>query len=407
MLFNATTIDSAGTRRIMRREAASSREAAAALRAEGFVVVSVEEAVADSEPGMAARPIWHPSWLKPVTKFDIEIGFSQLASMLKSGVPVLDAIETVAEQALSPRAARLWLRVRESVASGMPLSGALAAHPRRFGGAVIALVRVGEQSGELDASLLHAAQQMESQRNLRSMTVNALAYPAFAIVAAIGVCVFLVVGVIPKIADFLANGGAELPAMTQNLVDLSAWLSANGIKILAGMAAATAAFFGLRAIPAVRLALDAFSLRMPVTGRISRLAGTAVFSRAMGMLVGSGVTLLDSLDVAAGLLANRRLRLRVREAWEAVMAGGTLSPPLKARGDFMPMLSQMVAVGERTGSLAEAFAEVAKFHETMLAGAIKRFSVTIEPLMIIVTGLIVGYVYLAFFMALFSMAGVG
>ena len=173
------------------------------------------------------------------------------------------------------------------------------------------------------------------------------------------------------------------------------------------MAAAIAAFFGLRAIPSVRLALDAFSLRMPVTGRISRLAGTAVFSRAMGMLVGSGVTLLDSLDVAAGLLANRRLRLRVREAWEAVMAGGTLSPPLKARGDFMPMLSQMVAVGERTGSLAEAFAEVAKFHETMLAGAIKRFSVTIEPLMIIVTGLIVGYVYLAFFMALFSMAGVG
>lgn len=391
----------------MRREAASSREAAAALRAEGFVVVSVEEVVAGSEPGMAARPIWHPSWLKPVTKFDIEIGFSQLASMLKSGVPVLDAIETVAEQALSPRAARLWLRVRESVASGMPLSGAFAAHPRRFGGAAVALVRVGEQSGELDASLLRAAQQMESQRNLRSMTVNALAYPAFAIVAAIGVCVFLVVGVIPKIADFLASGGAELPAMTQNLVDLSAWLSANGIKILSGMAAAIAAFFGLRTIPSVRLALDAFSLRMPVTGRISRLAGTAVFSRAMGMLVGSGVTLLDSLDVAAGLLANRRLRLRVREAWEAVMAGGTLSPPLKARGDFMPMLSQMVAVGERTGSLAEAFAEVAKFHETMLAGAIKRFSVTIEPLMIIVTGLIVGYVYLAFFMALFSMAGVG
>lgn len=408
MLFTATTIDASGARRTIRREAASRTEVAASLRAEGFAVVSVEEARGGADNASGANaPFWHPSWLRPVTRFDIEIGFSQLASMLKSGVSLLAALETVSAQAASPRAARLWSRVRDGVAAGSPLSEALAKTSGRFGGAAIALVKVGEQSGELDSSLLHASRQMESQRNLRSLTVNALAYPAFAIFAAVGVCVFLVVDVIPKIAEFLQSGGVELPAMTQNLVDLSDWMSRNGLAVLVAIAIAVTVFLVMRAIPATRLALDAVALRIPVSGRILRLAGTAVFSRAMGMLVGSGVTLLDSLDVSAGLLGNRRLRLRVREAWDAVMAGGELSPPLRARGDFTPMLSQMAAVGEKTGSLAEAFSEVAHFHEAMLAIAIKRFSVTIEPAMIVVTGLIVGYVYIAFFLALFSMAGVG
>ncbi len=403
MLCDATIVDSGGTRRNVRREAASAHEVVAALRAEGCVVVSVE--VADGA-GHREPPPWSPAWLRPMSGFDVEIGLQQLASMLKSGVSLLVALETVAEQALSPRAARVWRAVQEAVAAGGTLSSALSAQGRRFGAAAIELVRVGEQSGELDAALLHAAQQLESQRNLRTLVLNALAYPAVAVTLAIGVCAFLVVGVIPKIADFLESGGASLPATTQLLVDLSGWLRANGLAVLAGIAAAVLLFLAARLVPAGRLALDTVSLRLPVAGRIHRLAGTAVFSRAMGMLVESGVTLLDSLDVVRSLLSNSRLAGRVREAYGAVLRGGALAPALRARGDFMPMLSQMVAVGETTGSLGEAFAEVARFHEMMLSVAIKRFSVAIEPVLIVVTGGVVGYVYIAFFMALFSMAGV-
>lgn len=405
MLFTATIRDSSGARRNVAREAASAREASAALRSEGALVLSLEAAPAVARPG--GPPFWHLSWLKPMGAFDVEIGLQQLASMIKSGVPLTVALETVADQALSPRSARTWRSVLGIVEGGRPLSEAFAAHRRRFGDAAIALVRVGEQSGELDASLLHAARQMEGQRNLRALVVNALAYPAFAIVVAAGVCAFLVIGVIPKIAAFLESGGATLPAMTQMLVDFSAWLRSNGAWLLAAAAVAVALLAVLRLIPPTRLALDTAALRLPVAGRIGRLAGTAVFSRAMGMLVESGVTLLDALGVSRGLLRNRRLAQRVREASGAVMKGGALAPALKARGDFMPMLSQMVAVGETTGSLSDAFEEVARFHELMLAVAIRRFSVTIEPLMIVVTGLIVGYVYVAFFMALFSIAGMG
>ncbi len=403
MLFSATVTDKSGARRTLAREGTSSREVVAALRAEGFVVVSAE--AAEGAKGREPPP-WSPAWLRPMTGFDVEIGLQQLSSMLKSGVSLLAALETVSEQALSPRASRVWKAVQDGVASGGALSSALAAQGRRFGAAAIELVRVGEQSGELDAALLHAAQQLESQRNLRTLVLNALAYPVLAVAMAIGVCAFLVVGVIPKIADFLESGGASLPATTQILVDVAGWLRVNGVSVLAAIAAIVILFLLARLMPAGRLALDTVSLRLPIAGRIQRLAGTAVFSRAMGMLVESGVTLLDSLDVVRSLLSNSRLAGRVREAYGAVLRGGALAPALRARGDFMPMLSQMVAVGETTGSLGEAFAEVARFHEMMLSVAIKRFSVAIEPVLIVVTGGIVGYVYIAFFMALFSMAGV-
>ena len=399
--FTATVLAPDGRRLTLRRSAPTAHDASAALRAEGHLLLSLAPA---ADPALSAFRFSPFSWLRPVRSFDVEIGLQQLALMLKSGVSLLLALETVAEQALSPRAARTWQRIRDAVASGTSLSDAIAACGRRFGAAVVELVRVGEQTGELDTALLHAAGQLESQRNLRTLLLNALAYPFFAVVLALGVSVFLVVGVIPKLAAFLETGGAALPASTQFLVDLAAWLRDRGPWVLLALAAAVLLWLAVRAIPAGRLALDTLSLRIPVTGRIRRLAGTAVFARAMGMLVGSGVTLLVSLDTARALLANRRLADRVRGARDAVLRGGALAPALHPRGDFMPMLARMVAVGETTGSLSDAFSEVARFHEMMLAIAIKRFGAAIEPILILLVGGLVGYVYIAFFMALFSIS---
>ena len=404
-VFKATIRDRDGIRRNLSRVGNAKGEVIAALRAEGCVVVGIEEARGTERKIAGLPPPWHPAWLRRMGSFDVEIGFQQLASMVRSGVSILLALETVADQAMSPRASLVWHAVRDKVASGTGLSEALAAQRGRFNEVVVQLVRVGEQSGELDSALLHAAAQLESQRNLRALVVNALMYPVFATVMAVAVSVFLVVGVIPRIAEFLEAGGAQLPAMTQMLVDAASWMRANGLAVLAVVAGLVAAFFAVRAFPPGRLALDTAALKLPVTGRIRRLSGTAVFARAMEMLVQSGVTLLSSLEVSRTLLGNRRLRGRIAGAYEAVLRGEPLAPSLKRAREFMPMLSQMVAVGETTGSLGDAFGEVAHFHEKMLAIAIRRFSAVIEPLMIVVVGGIVGFVYLAFFLALFSMAG--
>lgn len=399
--FSATVKDAGGVRRELLREAESAAELTAMLRTEGLLVLRVARA-----KGSNALPAkWHPAWLLPMTSFDVEMGLRQLASMLKSGVTLLMALETVFEQARNPRASVAWRRVRDQVLAGEAFADALAAQPRRFSELVVRLARVGEHSGELEVALLRAGEQLEARRNLRSLVVNALVYPVLAVLMTVGVSAFLVVAVIPKIAAFLQASGGELPEMTRMLVDLSSWIVAHGATVLGTTVTVVAVWLGVRATRRGRELQDVLLLKIPVSGRILRLSATAVFARAMQTLLQSGVSLLDALEVASKLLANRRFRRRIEVAHDEVMRGVALATALAAAPEFTPMLSRMAAVGEVTGSLAETFGETARFHETMLAIAVKRFSVLIEPVMICVTGAIVGFVYIAFFMAIFSLAG--
>ena len=402
-LYSATVKDAGGVRRTILREADSSADVASQLRAEGLLVLDVVETRDDGAP----PPGWHPSWLRPMTGFDVEIGLRQLASMLRSGVSLLLGLQTVERQARAPRTARTWRRVREKVFAGATFGDALEAQGGRFAGIVVRLARVGEQSGELDLALTRAADHLEGRRNLRALVVNALVYPALAVLMAVGVSAFLVVGVIPKVAAFLQAGGAQLPPVTQHLLDVSDWIVRNGVGIVLAVTAGVALWLSVRLSGKGRELQDAFLLRIPVCGGILRLSATAVFARAMETMIASGVSLLDALDVSASLLSNRRYRRRVRTVHGEVMRGTSLSTALAGVPEFLPMLMRMAAVGEMTGSLAETFGETARFHEMMLALAIRRFSVLIEPVLICVTGVIVGFVYIAFFAAIFSMASAG
>ena len=401
--YSATVKDADGVRQTIRREAESRAELTTQLRAEGLLLLELREERGEG----AGLPSWHPAWLLPMTSFDVEMGLRQLASMLRSGVPLLEGLRTTEEQSRRPRAARTWRRVRELVYAGTSFADALEAQGRRFNGLVTRLARVGAQSGELDQVLTRGAEHLEGHRNLRALVINALVYPTLAVLMAIGVSAFLVVGVIPKVAAFLQAGGTQLPPITQQMLDISDWIVRNGVALMLGLAGSIAAWILVRQTESGRELQDALLLRVPVSGGILRLSATAVFARAMETMVASGVSLLDALDVSAHLLPNRRFRRRLRTAHADVMRGASLSVSLSAAPEFLPMLSRMAAVGEMTGSLSETFGETARFHEMMLGVAIKRFSVLIEPVMICITGLIVGFVYIAFFTAIFSMATVG
>ena len=398
--LRAIVLTADGKRQTILHEAESSDALVEELRAQGLLVLSCKPA-----KGQGTHGRFHPARLLPMTSLDVELGFRQLASMIRSGVSLLTALQTVKEQSGSPRAMRVWECVHTDVLGGQSLAEAMKSQKGKFGEMAHRLIRVGEQSGELELALTRAADQMETRRNLRMLLVNALVYPILAVLMAIGVSVYLVMVVIPKISEFLQAGGSELPPMAQFLVSLSDWMVANYPWILAGIGGAIALWSLFRLFPKGREAEDAFLLRIPVTGRILRLSGTALFARTMQMLTESGVTLLQSLEVASQLLPNRRLSRRVRDAFHSVMRGETLAASLAAAKEFLPMLPHMAAVGETTGALAETFGETARFHELLLSIAIKRFGIVIEPLMIVITGLIVGFVYIAFFTALFSLAG--
>ncbi len=400
--FQYTTRDAGGLT-VKGTLAAPSVEALTAeLRARGLLVLDVETVTTAREPG---QPTWNPrTWLGAMT-FDVEMGFQQLATMLRGGLGLLAALRTVADQARRPRVAALWHRVAGKIEQGATFAGALEAQGRVFSPHVVQLARVGEATGELDVALGRAAEHLERARQLRITVINALAYPATVVVLACGVAIFLVAGVIPKIQRYLGGRGRELPVLTQWLLDASAFVQA--ALPYAGVcgAAAVIALVCLRRWPPGRLAIDRMLLRLPVAGAVLRLAGTATVARGLGTLIESGVTLLDALGTAAALPGNQAMRERLVSAREIVLRGGTLAGALAGGSEFMPMLPRMVAVGESAGTLASVLAEVARFHEAQLLATVRRLSVLIEPVVIVVVGGIVGFVYIAFFLALFSLAG--
>ena len=404
MVFSVEAIDGGGARRSFRREAPDAAALRAALKKDGMVVLSLSRSGGGADapaggPRQAKGPLF-------VSSLAVETGLRQLAAMLRSGVALLAALDVVAGQSEGKAAGRMWRLVASRVEKGESFSAALAAQAAgRFGDATVRLAEVGERTGELAHALSRAADQMEARRSLRSMVVNALAYPLLAVAMAVAVSAYLVAVVIPKLADFLRTGGVALPGPTRMLMDFSDAARANAFAICAVVAAAVAVWVALRFFDAAREIQDAALLRLPVVGRILRLSGSAVFSRSMQIMTEAGVALVDALETSAKLLANRRLRRRVDAAVEAVVRGQTLDAALSPAVEFMPMMRRMAAVGEVAGSLPDAFAETARFHETLLALAVKRFGMLIEPVMICVTGAIVGFVYIAFFVALFAVAG--
>ena len=381
--------------------AATIEQLAAELRERGLLVLRVEKT--DERP--PRRPLHlNPLWWVPPSKLDIELGLQQLAAMLHSGLTLLSALRTVGEQAGKPRATAMWQDLRERIEQGATLSGALATYPKAFSGYVVQLVKVGEHSGELDLMLTRAAEHLEQTRNTRLMVVNALTYPILVTLMAVGVSCFMVLNVIPKIQQFLTGRGRALPRMTQMLLDVSDWLRLYLPYIGIGMIAAVVALWAVHRWLPGRRVIHALLLRVPMVGPTLRLAGTAAFSRGLGILIESGVTLLDGLQTAEHLVGNLALSRRIASARVSVMRGERLAGSLTGKYEFLPMLSRMVAVGEETGTLGRALSDAARFHEARLVATIRRLSVMIEPIMILVVGTIVGFVYIAFFVALFSLA---
>lgn len=401
--FTYKARDSAGRPQQGVQEAASATVLVNNLRQRGWLVLNVV-----AGDGAEAATDWalylNPFNLLPPRSADVEMSLQQIAVMLRSGITLLSALKTVAEQARRPTMTKVWEDVARRIQSGTTLADAMASH-RCFSHLVIQLVRVGEQTGTLEQVVIRAADQLERRRILRTTLLTALTYPVIVLVAAIGVTVFMVVGVIPKLQVFLKALGRQLPPMTQMLLDVSEAVHTYYIHGIVGVIAILGTLIALYSWPPGRLYIDRLLLRLPVVGRLLRLAGTVLFARGLGSLIRSGITLVEGMRTVEELFRNRYLASRVAAARNAVLRGGSLAEPLKPRDAFMPMLASMVAIGETAGTLDDVLDEVARFHETQLQSAIRQFSAIIEPVIVIVVGGIVGFVYISFFLALFAAAG--
>jgi type IV pilus assembly protein PilC len=299
----------------------------------------------------------------------------------------------------------IWQDIANRIQRGSSMTDAMAVH-RCFNHMVVQLVRVGEQTGTLDKVVTRAAEAMERRRLLFTQFVTALTYPSLVFVSAIGVTVYMIVGLIPKLRVFLSALGRRLPPMTQSLLDISDLVTTYGLHICIGLLSLTLALAALYLWPPSRMLIDRLLLRVPIVGRsILRTAATVQFAHGLGVMLESGITVVEGLATVQRLHRNRHVAAHVARTRDAVLKGSSLAEPLAEGNVYMPMLPRMVAVGEAAGTLDDVLGEVAKFYEMQLQMTIRRFSTLIEPVFVVTVGSIVGYVYIALFVAMFASAG--
>jgi type IV pilus assembly protein PilC len=398
--FRYIALDPAGTRVEGQLDGASPAEVRWMLLERGLrpeTVVPRAEAEGEAPAGLAAALL---AW-RSARSVHIELTLRQIAVMLRSGLTLLSAIETVVEQPPSRAAGRVYEEVRRSLESGSAFAEALAEHSC-FPNAAVSLISMGEESGNLDLVMERAAQSMEARRRSRSATLTALFYPAFTFLFAIAICIYMVLEVIPPMKKALVSMGRSLPPMTQSLLDISDFFAKWGPFLVVAAVVGIVVFVALYLWPPGRLAIDRFFLRVPLVGTILRTGATALFSRSMATLLSSGIPLVESLRILAGIHRNRYLSAVVDSARRRILEGGTLAGSLDRPHSFTPMMVKMIAVGEASGNLDESLEHIADFHDEQLQSLVKRLSAMLEPAVVIVVGALVGYVYIAFFVGLYG-----
>lgn len=375
--------------------------ASATLREGGnlLLALALSDKPASSKP--TTPRIGHLPFLRPRTS-TLEVALRQLSVMLESGLTLLESLRTAADQS-SPLMRATLLDLTERVQEGRSLTQAIGQHPW-MGRMVRQLVEVGEQTGTLHVVLDRAAEALEKRRLLVSQATTALMYPAIVFVAAIGVTVFMLVFAVPKLTEYLDALGKPLPAVTQILVDASNFLMTWWPVIAGGLLLTMICLAVAYAAPPGRLLIDTVLLRLPIIGHVLRISATVMFSRSFALLLASGVTIIEALRTCQDLHRNRRLTVLLAEARRDVIAGAPLAPCMTARKTFTPMLSSMIAVGERSGNLDQTLLACAQFHEQRLASVIKTLASLVEIAVIVIVGGIVGFVYVAFMLALYGAA---
>lgn len=396
--FEFTARDRGGTPQRGILEADTAAAVVDQLRQRGWMVVGIQEQTAGAEGSsdlLVVLPQFGPR------SVDVETSLQQIAVMLRGGLTLLSSLTTVAEQATSRSMRRVWRQVVDEIQEGVNFSDAMRRQDC-FPEFVLRLVHVGEQTGVLESVLVRGAQMMQSRREAKRDLLTALAYPSVVALAAFGVTAYMVVYLIPKLGKLLASMGKQLPQMTQMLMDIAMFIQIYGLPIVGGTIVAVVAFLLIYWSSAGRYWIDRWALRVPIIGRVFRISETIAFSQTLSILLQSGITVLEALVTVEQMHYNRYLAEGVRRARENVMQGRALAESLPTRGGYLPLLTSMTAVAEQTGNLDEVLEEVARFHQSQLQALIRQLSAWVTPVVIIIVGSIVGFVYIAFFLALFA-----
>ncbi|MEK7381939.1 MAG: type II secretion system F family protein [Elusimicrobiota bacterium] len=371
------------------------------LRSQKLVVIQIEEKTSSPldkiKEFIASRQKGH------VTSKDLVLFSRQLSTLVSAGVPIVQSLGILETQAENPAFKEVLGAVKSDIESGLSISDALRKHPDAFPELYTAMIKAGELGGILDTILERLTNYMESSEALKAKVKSAMMYPAIVLSICALVTVFLMVFVIPTFKNIFAGFGAELPLPTQILINISDAMKARWYVLVAAPFLAYKGFLKFYKTTYGRRWVDSKSLAAPIFGIILKKVAVARFTRTLGTLIKSGVPIMQALDTVAATAGNVLIEEAVMLTRESIREGGHLSDPLKKSGIFPNMVTSMISVGEETGALDIMLSKIADFYDQEVDTAVKGLTSLIEPIVIVVMGVVIGTIVVAMFMPMFGL----
>ncbi len=390
-------------------EAETSDEAAEKINRLGYFPIKIAEtragadAAAKQEASTSSSLPTSSLSFRKISSKEITAFSRQLSSLIRSGVPILRAIGIVSEQSESPHFKSLLSSVHDDVKNGIPLSVALAKHPRFFPPLYLALVSAGEASGNLDQTLAKITEYRQKQEEILSRVRTAMIYPILMAVTGAGTIVFMLTFVMPRLSGVFSNLGGHLPLPTRILIQVSNLMRHGWVL---GIIAAIGLLLSLQFAKKSKSkssALSAFVLKIPVFGSFVLKAEIARFARTLELLLKSGLSILRAIDTTIPVLSNVILRNELTKCSQDLKEGGSFGKSLRKSKQFPIFLTNLIMIGEESGKLDEALGEIALFYERETDEAIRALTALMEPLMILVMGLVVGFIVIAMLLPMFEL----
>jgi len=375
-------------------EAPDRTSAVGELRKRAILVTKIQERAGSKSPSKAGGK---------VKDKEMAIFTRQFSTMIDAGLPLVQCLNILAEQSESKNLRDVTGRVARSVEQGSTLADSLRRHPRTFDDLFTNMVEVGESGGILDVVFQRLAAYIEKAAALKRKVKGAMIYPASIMGVAALVVIFMLTFVIPTFTKMFKDLGADLPLPTQVVVWLSEFMRTYILLIIAAIVGCVFAFRAYYRTEKGQSTIDALLLKIPVMGSLIRKVAVARFTRTLGTLVSSGVPILEGLRITARTAGNKVVEKAVLQCRAAVTAGKTLAEPLKASGVFPPMVIQMISVGEQTGALDAMLSKIADFYDDEVDTAVSAMTALLEPIMIVVLGVLIGGLVVAMYLPIFKL----
>ncbi len=396
--FNYVAVNKQGKREKGIIEAVDEQDLKKKLRLKGLILVNSIKSTKSQRKSKGFK------FQSSVNSYDLTLITRQMATMLESGIALLRVISIIEKQAEKPKLKEMFSQIKNDVSQGQTLSSALAKNPKYFDKLYVSMVKAGEASGSLDVVLVRLAKSKEDSEELKGRVKGAMIYPVIVIVVSFTIVYGLMSFVVPRFVEMFAGAGMKMPALTQVVINISAVMAKFWHVILGAVVGGIFLLIKTVKSPKGKEKFDKFILKIPMIGSLLRKVAVARFTRTMATLLSSGVPILLAFDIASETSGNTVISKAVVLARNSIKEGNTIAKPLEQSGEFPVMVTQMIEVGEESGTITEMLNKISDFMETDIKQGIQALVSAMEPLAIVIMAVLVGTIVIALFLPLFSIS---